>query len=242
MKKKIFDYLWLIVAVVAIILLAFLLIIVLPARMNAEKAASEKGDFVGNVVGSCIGSLDGLANGLEKGDEAGKQYALEAKDTTVKMIGKVHDIGKLEVLNLSLKRSGILQMDNGKTNSLYMQKCDASFSIDLKKAEISDNGNQIIIEIPYPVLDEVSYEPAVELTHYSTSSFVGSSENGVVAYLNSQNEIKKKIEEELAADTEIYEQAKNAAIGQVMSLFEGISIDDKEVTVKFAEEKADGAE
>lgn len=242
MKKKILDHLWMIMAVIAVILIAFLIIIVLPARMNAKNAASEKGSFVGNAVGSCIGSLDGLANGLEEGEEEGKQYALEAKDTTVKMIGKVHDIGKLEVLNLSLKRSGILQMDNGKTNSLYVQKCEASFSVDLKKAEITDSGNQIIIEIPYPVLDEVSYEPAVELTHYSTSSFVGSSENGVVAYLNSQNEIKQKIEEELSADTEIYEQAENAAIGQVRSLFEGISIEDKEVTVKFAEEISDGAE
>lgn len=242
MKKKILDHLWMIMAVIAVILIAFLIIIVLPARMNAKNAASEKGSFVGNAVGSCIGSLDGLANGLEEGEEEGKQYALEAKDTTVKMIGKVHDIGKLEVLNLSLKRSGILQMDNGKTNSLYVQKCEASFSVDLKKAEITDSGNQIIIEIPYPVLDEVSYEPAVELTHYSTSSFVGSSENGVVAYLNSQNEIKQKIEEELSADTEIYEQAENAAIGQVRSLFEGISIEDKEVTVKFAEEISDGTE
>lgn len=242
MKKKLLSYLWLIMPAVAFILIVVLCAVVIPARKNAEKAASEKGSFVGNAVGSCIGSLDGLANGLEEGEEEGKQYALEAKDTTVKMIGKVHDIGKLEVLNLSLKRSGILQMDNGKTNSLYVQKCEASFSVDLKKAVISDNGDQIVIEIPYPVLDEVSYEPAVELTHYSTSSFVGSSENGVVAYLNSQNEIKQKIEEELSADTEIYEQAENAAIGQVRSLFEGISIEDKEVTVKFAEEISDGAE
>lgn len=241
MKKKTLDYLWLLMAAVAVILTVFLFAIVLPARINAEKEASEKGSFVGNAVGSCVGSFNGFTEGLAKGDEAGKQYALKAKDTTVKMIGKVHDIGKLEVLNLSLKRSGILQMDNGKTNSLYIQKCDASFSVDLKKAEITDSGNQIIIEIPYPVLDEVSYEPAVELTHYSTSSFVGSSENGVVAYLNSQNEIKKKIEEELAADTEIYEQAKKAALNQVGSLFEKLSIEDKIVTVEFAEEIADGA-
>ena len=138
--------------------------------------------------------------------------------------------------------SKIKKDEAGKTGNHYVFVIPAATELDLKKAAISDNGDQIVIEIPYPVLDEVSYEPAVELTHYSTSSFVGSSENGAIAYLNSQNEIKQKIEEELSADTEIYEQAENAAIGQVRSLFEGISIEDKEVTVKFAEEISDGAE
>lgn len=240
MKKKIIDHLWLITCAIAAILVAALIIIVIPARLNAQKAALEKGSFIGNAVGNCIGSIDGFTNGLAKGDEDGKQYALEAKDTTVRVIGKVHEIGKLEVLNLSLKRGGITTMDNGKNNTLYVQKCNASFSVDLRKAKISDNGTQIVIEIPYPVLDEVEYDNLEELAHYSQNSLVGSSKNGAIAYINSQNEIKEKIEEELAADTEIYEQAKESALKQVGTLFEGICIDDKEVTVKFAEENTDG--
>lgn len=242
MLKKILNHLWLIMPAVAVILIAVLLAVVLPARMNAEKVASEKGSFVGKAVGSCVGSFNGFTEGLAKGDEAGEKRGLSAEDTTVNMIGKeVHDIGKLEVLNLSIKRSEVFSTDNGKNNTLYMREGNASYSVDLKKAKIFDNGNQIVIEIPYPVLDEVKYGEAEEIAHYSVNPVVGSTENGIDAYLNSQNEIKKKIEEELAADTEIYEQAKKAALNQVGSLFEKLSIENKIVTVEFAEGIADGA-
>lgn len=242
MKKKILSYLWLIMPAVAFILIVVLCAVVIPARMNAEKAASEKGSIVGSAVGSCVGSFNGFTEGLAKGDEDGKKQGLSAEDTTVEVIGKVHDIGKLEVLNLSIKRSEVFSTDNGKNNTLYMREGNASYSVDLKKATISHNGNQIVIEIPYPVLDEVNYGEAEEIAHYSVNSVVGSTENGIDAYLNSQNEIKKKIEEELAADTEIYKQAKEAALNQVGSLFEKLSIENKIVTVEFAEEIADGAE
>ncbi len=242
MLKKILDYLWLIMAALAVLLIVFLFVIVVPARINAEESASEKGSFFGNAVGSCIGSFDGFTKGLAEGDEAGKKEGLSAKDTTVNVIGKVHDMGNLEVLNLSIKRSDVFSTDGGKNNSLYVRKCTASFSVDLTKAEISEDETQVFVKIPYPVLDEMNYEDSERIAHYSQNSFVGSSKDGSEAYLNAQEEIKKKIEEELSRDTELFEQAKESAIEQVGALFRDVRIDDKEVRVLFAEGNEDEAE
>ena len=152
---------WILFWILAIVMAAVILTVIYPAYNKAEQLGIEGGSLLGKAAGKCIGSVEGIAVGVGAGAEAGEQEGLSAKDTEVKIIERVRELGNLEVLNVSMKRNVINKADGGKTCVLWSAKCEASYAVDLTKAEIS---NDIVI-IPYPELS-ISFDSPEKIAQY----------------------------------------------------------------------------
>lgn len=184
---------WILFWILAIVMAAVILTVIYPAYNKAEQLGIEGGSLLGKAAGKCIGSVEGIAVGVGAGAEAGGQEGLSAKDTEVKIIERVRELGNLEVLNVSMKRNVINKADGGKTCVLWSAKCEASYAVDLTKAEIS---NDIVI-IPYPELS-ISFDSPEKIAQYQKRKNTGSSINGTTEYMNSENKIRNKIQEDVA--------------------------------------------
>ncbi len=221
---------WILFWILAIVMAAVILTVIYPAYNKAEQLGIEGGSLLGKAAGNCIGSVEGIAVGVGAGAEAGEQEGLSAKDTEVKIIGRVRELGNLEVLNVSMKRNVINKADGGKTCVLWSAKCEASYAVDLTKAEIS---NDIVI-IPYPELS-TSFDSPEKIAQYQKRKNTGSSINGSTEYINSENEIRDKIQEELKNNPDLSQKAQDAAINQVEILIKNISVNGKQINVEFGE-------
>lgn len=222
---------WILFWILAIVMAAVILTVIYPAYNKAEQLGIEGGSLLGKAAGKCIGSVEGIAVGVGAGAEAGEQEGLSAKDTEVKIIGRVRELGNLEVLNVSMKRNVINKADGGKTCVLWSAKCEASYAVDLTKAEIS---NDIVI-IPYPELS-ISFDSPEKIAQYQKRKNTGSSINGSTEYMNSENKIRNKIQEELKNNSELSKKAQDAAINQVEILIKNISVNGKQqINVEFGE-------
>lgn len=210
---------WILFWILAIVMATVILTVIYPAYNKAEQLGIEGGSLLGKAAGKCIGSVEGIAVGVGAGAEAGEQEGLSAKDTEVKIIGRVRELGNLEVLNVSMKRNVINEADGGKTCVLWSAKCEASYAVDLTKAEIS---NDIVI-IPYPELS-ISFDSPEKIAQYQKRKNTGSSINGSTEYMNSENKIRNKIQEELKNNSELSKKAQDAAINQVEILIKNISV------------------
>lgn len=213
---------WILFWILAIVMAAVILTVIYPAYNKAEQLGIEGGSLLGKAAGKCIGSVEGIAVGVGAGAEAGEQEGLSAKDTEVKIIERVRELGNLEVLNVSMKRNVINKADGGKTCVLWSAKCEASYAVDLTKAEIS---NDIVI-IPYPELS-ISFDSPEKIAQYQKRKNTGSSINGSTEYMNSENKIRNKIQEELKNNSELSKKAQDAAINQVEILIKNISVNGK---------------
>lgn len=221
---------WILFWILAIVMAAVILTVIYPAYNKAEQLGIEGGSLLGKAAGKCIGSVEGIAGGVGAGAEAGEQEGLSAKDTEVKIIERVRELGNLEVLNVSMKRNVINEADGGKTCVLWSAKCEASYAVDLTKAEIS---NDIVI-IPYPELS-ISFDSPEKIAQYQKRKNTGSSINGSTEYINSEKKIRDKIQEELKNNSDLSQKAQDAAINQVDILINKISVNDKQRIVKFGE-------
>lgn len=221
---------WILFWILAIVMAAVILTVIYPAYNKAEQLGIEGGSLLGKAAGKCIGSVEGIAVGVGAGAEAGEQEGLSAKDTEVKIIERVRELGNLEVLNVSMKRNVINEADGGKTCVLWSAKCEASYAVDLTKAEIS---NDIVI-IPYPELS-ISFDSPEKIAQYQKRKNTGSSINGSTEYINSENEIRNKIQEELKNNSDLSQKAQDAAINQVEILIKNISVKGKQINVEFGE-------
>lgn len=201
---------WILFWILAIVMAAVILTVIYPAYNKAEQLGIEGGSLLGKAAGKCIGSVEGIAVGVGAGAEAGEQEGLSAKDTEVKIIERVRELGNLEVLNVSMKRNVINKADGGKTCVLWSAKCEASYAVDLTKAEIS---NDIVI-IPYPELS-ISFDSPEKIAQYQKRKNTGSSINGTTEYMNSENKIRNKIQEELKNNPDLSQKAQDAAKNQV---------------------------
>ncbi len=221
---------WILFWILAIVMAAVILTVIYPAYNKAEQLGIEGGSLLGKAAGKCIGSVEGIAVGVGAGAEAGEQEGLSAKDTEVKIIERVRELGNLEVLNVSMKRNVINKADGGKTCVLWSAKCEASYAVDLTKAEIS---NDIVI-IPYPELS-ISFDSPEKIAQYQKRKNTGSSINGTTEYMNSENKIRNKIQEELKNNPDLSQKAQDAAKNQVYILIKKISVNDKQRNVEFGE-------
>lgn len=221
---------WILFWILAIVMAAVILTVIYPAYNKAEQLGIEGGSLLGKAAGKCIGSVEGIAVGVGAGAEAGEQEGLSAKDTEVKIIERVRELGNLEVLNVSMKRNVINKADGGKTCVLWSAKCEASYAVDLTKAEIS-NG---IVIIPYPELS-ISFDSPEKIAQYQKRKNTGSSINGTTEYMNSENKIRNKIQEELKNNPDLSQKAQDAAKNQVYILIKKISVNDKQRNVEFGE-------
>lgn len=221
---------WILFWILAIVMAVVILTVIYPAYNKAEQLGIEGGSLLGKAAGKCIGSVEGIAVGVGAGAEAGEQEGLSAKDTEVKIIERVRELGNLEVLNVSMKRNVINKADGGKTCVLWSAKCEASYAVDLTKAEIS---NDIVI-IPYPELS-TSFDSPEKIAQYQKRKNTGSSINGSTEYINSENEIRDKIQEELKNNPDLSQKAQDAAINQVEILIKNISVKGNQIDVEFGE-------
>ena len=221
---------WILFWILAIVMAAVILTVIYPAYNKAEQLGIEGGSLLGKAAGKCIGSVEGIAGGVGAGAEAGEQEGLSAKDTEVKIIGRVRELGNLEVLNVSMKRNVINKADGGKTCVLWSAKCEASYAVDLTKAEIS---NDIVI-IPYPELS-ISFDSPEKIAQYQKRKNTGSSINGSTEYINSEKKIRDKIQKELKNNSDLSKKAQDAAINQVKILIKNISVKGKQINVEFGE-------
>lgn len=221
---------WILFWILAIVMAAVILTVIYPAYNKAEQLGIEGGSLLGKAAGKCIGSVEGIAVGVGAGAEAGEQEGLSAKDTEVKIIERVRELGNLEVLNVSMKRNVINKADGGKTCVLWSAKCEASYAVDLTKAEIS---NDIVI-IPYPELS-ISFDSPEKIAQYQKRKNTGSSINGTTEYMNSENKIRNKIQEELKNNPDLSQKAQDSAKNQVYILIKKISVNDKQRNVEFGE-------
>lgn len=221
---------WILFWILAIVMAAVILTVIYPAYNKAEQLGINGGSFLGKAAGKCIGSVEGIAVGVGAGAEAGEQEGLSAKDTEVKIIGRVRELGNLEVLNVSMKRNVINKADGGKTCVLWSAKCEASYAVDLTKAEIS---NDIVI-IPYPELS-ISFDSPEKIAQYQKRKNTGSSINGSTEYINSEKKIRDKIQKELKNNSDLSKKAQDAAINQVEILIKNISVNGKQINVEFGE-------
>lgn len=222
---------WILFWILAIVMAAVILTVIYPAYNKAEQLGIEGGSLLGKAAGKCIGSVEGIAVGVGAGAEAGEQEGLSAKDTEVKIIGRVRELGNLEVLNVSMKRNVINEADSGKTCVLWSAKCEASYAVDLTKAEIS---NDIVI-IPYPELS-ISFDSPEKIAQYQKRKNTGSSINGSTEYINSEKKIRDKIQEELKNNSDLSQKAQDAAKNQVYILIKNISVNGKQIkNVEFGE-------
>lgn len=221
---------WILFWILAIVMAAVILTVIYPAYNKAEQLGIEGGSLLGKAAGKCIGSVEGIAVGVGAGAEAGEQEGLSAKDTEVKIIERVRELGNLEVLNVSMKRNVINEADGGKTCVLWSAKCEASYAVDLTKAEIS---NDIVI-IPYPELS-ISFDSPEKIAQYQKRKNTGSSINGSTEYINSENKIRDKIQKELKNKSDLSKKAQVAAINQVEILIKNISVNGNQINVEFGE-------
>lgn len=221
---------WILFWILAIVMAAVILTVIYPAYNKAEQLGIEGGSLLGKAAGKCIGSVEGIAVGVGAGAEAGEQEGLSAKDTEVKIIERVRELGNLEVLNVSMKRNVINKADGGKTCVLWSAKCEASYAVDLTKAEIS---NDIVI-IPYPELS-ISFDSPEKIAQYQKRKNTGSSINGSTEYINSEKKIRDKIQEELKNNSDLSKKAQVAAINQVEILIKNISVKGNQINVEFGE-------
>ena len=221
---------WILFWILAIVMAAVILTVIYPAYNKAEQLGIEGGSLLGKAAGKCIGSVEGIAVGVGAGAEAGEQEGLSAKDTEVKIIERVRELGNLEVLNVSMKRNVINKADGGKTCVLWSAKCEASYAVDLTKAEIS---NDIVI-IPYPELS-ISFDSPEKIAQYQKRKNTGSSINGSTEYINSEKKIRGKIQKELKNNSDLSQKAQDAAINQVEILKKNISVKGNQIDVEFGE-------
>ena len=222
---------WILFWILAVVMAAVILTVIYPAYNKAEQLGIEGGSLLGKATGKCIGSVEGIAVGVGAGAEAGEQEGLSAKDTEVKIIERVRELGNLEVLNVSMKRNVINEADGGKTCVLWSAKCEASYAVDLTKAEIS---NDIVI-IPYPELS-ISFDSPEKIAQYQKRKNTGSSINGSTEYINSEKKIRDKIQEELKNNSDLSQKAQDAAKNQVYILIKNISVNGKQIkNVEFGE-------
>ena len=222
---------WILFWILAIVMAAVILTVIYPAYNKAEQLGIEGGSLLGKAAGKCIGSVEGIAVGVGAGAEAGEQEGLSAKDTEVKIIGRVRELGNLEVLNVSMKRNVINEADGGKTCVLWSAKCEASYAVDLTKAEIS---NDIVI-IPYPELS-ISFDSPEKIAQDQYRKNSGRSINGSTEYINSEKKIRDKIQEELKNNSDLSKKAQVAAKNQVYILIKNISVNGKQIkNVEFGE-------
>lgn len=197
----------------------------------------------GKAAGSAVGTWHGVTDGIAKGTEAGRQAGLSAKDTEVEVSTKMTQTANLEVLLAELNMTDLYQQGNDYA-ALLRIRGDGVYSVDLKKTQVSyweENGNsQLVLTIPEPeftyYLDDSGLEVVAE---YPTSwkPFNGSWSDGYQGYLNSREELEKKVQEQFSGDSSIMARARELARVQVERLARSVCGSQASVTVRFAGEE-----
>lgn len=196
--------------------------------------AGHIGKKLGETTGSTVGTAVGSYRGITEGYDAGKEEALQADDTTVRLQGTLKSTGKLEVLVAGVSLTNLHEVgDIYKT--LEILKGDIVFTVDLAAAEIDntdDHTASVKIDPPEAVF-YLNEEDSGKIAEAQGFSLTQKAEDGVTAFLNSRAKLTDQIEENVPGYGELYEAAENAAIEQTKNLAEAVCGGKKKVEVGF---------
>lgn len=210
------------------------LFVLLPMQGKADTIGAQIGQAKGEVVGLAVGSYKGVTEGIAAGDAAGTQEGLSARDTAAAVGNTLLETAKLEVLVAGVKLTNMHSL--GKDyQALYVVKGDAVFSVDLKKAKVSqsDDGTLNVL-IPEPEVELFVDESGTEkLAEYQKYPFSGDAGSGYTAYLNTLKNTTSEVRRSLENYDALMEQAKESAVTQISYISESACGNGKSVKVDF---------
>lgn len=222
--------------IVPCVFIACVLLYVIILRVNAESMGTTFGQSTGSQVGRFVGSFEALADYREAYAE-GKEQGLSAEDTTVEVANKIKEVERLEVLVASVKLNDIHTVGDDYA-ALYLLKGDAVFSVDLSKAEITEDADGLHIVLPQLEMDLIVDQSRIEkVAEYQKLLFNGSSEDGFDAYLNSMAKIVEESKETLVNYDSLKETAEETAKKQVTQLANSVAVEKRTIEVSFKEEQ-----
>lgn len=234
MKKIPETGLLMIICVILVCILIYAIIL----RINAEDTGSKLGQTTGEQIGKFVGSFEALTD-YGKAYAEGKEQGLSAEDTTAEIANQIKSISKLEVLVASVKLSDIHTIGEEKNcdyAALYLGKGEAVFTVNLNKAEIVDDGEEILITLPKPEMELIVNQSEIKkVAEYQKRFFSGSSEDGFDAYLNSMSKLVGESEKTLANYDVLVATAQEAAIKQITQLASSVSVGEREIVINFEE-------
>lgn len=173
---------------------------------------------IGKVMGRAIGSKRGIENGIENGYNDGKTEGISAKDTSVRIKDRIIETGKLQIMMVDLNLTDLYQQGKDYA-ALFALHGEGVFSVDLTCADVTyDEGSDMVsIVVPYPEFTPYLDDSKVEtIAEYTRPLFDGKTEVGYQSYLNSREEIDKRLSEELTND--LRERAEASGIKQIEML------------------------
>lgn len=214
--------------------IACVLLYVIILRVNAESVGTKVGQSTGSQIGKFAGSFEALADYGEAYAE-GKEQGLSAEDAIAEVVNKIKEVKKLEVLVAGVKRYDTHKVGDNYA-ALYLIKGDAVFSVDLSKAEITEDTNGLHIVLPQLEMDLIDGKNE-KVAEYQKESFTGSSEDGFGAYLNSMKKISEESKETLPNYDSLKKTAEETAIKQVKQLANSVAIEKRDIMVTFKEEQ-----
>ena len=234
-KKISRQFLPIIVCVAAAIVLVYIIYL----KSNAVAIGGSTGESIGAITGKVIGSFEGLTTGRKEGSEAGKEEGLSAENTAAEIATQMKKLQNLEVLVASVKVSDVHTVGEKQDyKALYLVKGEVIFSVDLSKAEVQEDADNLIISIPQPVgkliFDPERIEKKAEFERYLRA---GSAEDGMKEMLNTLAKMQEATAETLNNYDSLVDNARKSAIKQVTRLAESSSINNKTVKVEFYESK-----
>lgn len=203
---------------------------------------------IGSSVGMAVGSYEGVTKGLIDGYNDGKIDGLSAEDTTAVFVNKLKETQKLQVLLMNLQLTDLyIQPENKKNDpdyaALFAFNGEGVFTVDLAKSEAKKDpeSGKIFIHIPQPDFDvyiDDSSIKKVDGAEYKAPWYKGngSTADGYTGWLNSREQLDKKVKEEMLRDDGPMEQARASALRQVGQLAESLCKDGTTVEICFFEE------
>ncbi len=199
---------------------------------------------IGSSVGMAVGSYEGVTEGLNDG----KIDGLSAEDTVTMFVNKLKETQKLQVLLMNLQLTDLyIQPENKKNDpdyaALFAFNGEGVFTVDLAKSEAKKDpeSGKIFIHIPQPDFDVYIDDSSIEKVdgaEYKAPWYKGngSTADGYTGWLNSREQLDKKVKEEMLRDDGPMEQARASALRQVRQLAESLCKDGTTVEVCFFEE------
>ncbi len=213
---------------------------VVPAYNHAKEVGAGIGDKAGTLVGNVIGSYDGVTKGVTAGKEAGREEGESAKDIN-SVIDRFSQIGNLEVLEAGVKLKDVNTLGDDYA-ALFLLKGVATYSVDLKNAEINaiDANTIEILLAPINVEIYIDESETEKLAEYQKHSWSKSAKDGFTEYMNTRTESDRSIKDTMMNYSALTEEAQNAAMKQIKGIAEAATGNRKKIMVSFREgEQAD---
>ena len=224
------------IVVFAAIVFLFLILSILYYSM--QKGLSDNADSIGSTIGSIPGKAVGMAVGSFEGWEEGKNIAVENPEISVDIKTRLHEVGKLEILNVSAKGDNFTtEKDHAKYQVVVF---DVVYSIDLQQASFSEQDDQFVVTIPKPAVEMNYNEKNTKVLFESASSFWnnGSAQYGWNAGVNARKKLLEDSENSFRNDEKLMQQAMDTGIREVANFVNNIKLDKtKKVIVQYKDEE-----